>query len=345
MYEEKTYEVILQQLLGRLPGTFDKREGSIIYDALAPAAAELAQMYMQLDVVLNQTFADSATGVYLEKRCAERGIMRTPATCAVVQGEFAPEGINMIGKRFSCGSYNYVVTEGSSGAYELVCETTGELPNAVMGNLIPIDYIPGLERAVITEILIPGEDAESDESLRNRYFENLSSQAFGGNIADYEQKTKAIDGVGGVKVTPVWNGGGTVKLTIIAADASVPSGALVEQVQGEMEHIAPIGHLVTVDAVTAIPVNVATKITYKEGWDWATAGEYIEKAIASYFKELSENWDAVDRLMVRTSGIEQKIMSCEGVKDAQHTTLNGIGENLELGMYEIPVKGVVSDEL
>ena len=71
MYEEMTYEVIMQRLLNRVPDTFDKREGAIIFDALAPAAAELAQLYVQLDVVLNQTFADTATGEYLEKRCAE----------------------------------------------------------------------------------------------------------------------------------------------------------------------------------------------------------------------------------------------------------------------------------
>ena len=39
-----TYEEILQRMLGRVPNTIDKREGSLIYTALAPAAAELIQM-------------------------------------------------------------------------------------------------------------------------------------------------------------------------------------------------------------------------------------------------------------------------------------------------------------
>ena len=68
MYETMTYEVIMQQMLDRVPDSFDKREGSIIFDALAPAAAELAQMYIGLDVVLNQTFADTATEKFLDKR-------------------------------------------------------------------------------------------------------------------------------------------------------------------------------------------------------------------------------------------------------------------------------------
>lgn len=38
MYEEMTYENILQQMLDRVTSDVDKREGSVIFDALAPAA-------------------------------------------------------------------------------------------------------------------------------------------------------------------------------------------------------------------------------------------------------------------------------------------------------------------
>ena len=48
MYEEETYEEILYRMLDRVDDSFDKREGSVIYDALAPAAAEHAIMYMEL---------------------------------------------------------------------------------------------------------------------------------------------------------------------------------------------------------------------------------------------------------------------------------------------------------
>ena len=57
MYEHITFDVILERMMDRVPNNIDKREGSIIYDALAPAAVELAQMYIELDVILNETFA------------------------------------------------------------------------------------------------------------------------------------------------------------------------------------------------------------------------------------------------------------------------------------------------
>ena len=354
MYGEMTFDVIMQQMLNRVPSTFDKREGSIIYDALAPAAAELAQLYIELDVVLNQTFADTATHEYLEKRCAERGIIRTPATYAIVQGEFTPTTVDVLGERFSCGIYNYEVTEATDveGVYQLTCETSGELPNAVSGQLIPINYIDGLQTATITSLLIPGEDTEDDESLRERYFDSLSSQAFGGNIADYKEKTKMIDGVGGVKVTPVWNGGGTVLLTITASDFSVPTDTLIDNVQtlidptqnnGEGKGIAPIGHVVTVKGVEAKTINITTQITYQDGWSFEDSSSYINSAIDEYFKSLAEEWEDANNIVVRVSAIEQRILSCPGILDIQDTTLDGEAKNLQLNEYEIPVRGDISD--
>lgn len=345
MFESMTYDVIMQQMLNRVPSTFDKREGSIIYDALAPAAAELAQLYIQMDVVLNQTFADTATDEYLEKRAGERGISRTPSTYAVVEGTFTPSTIDVLGERFSCGAYNYEVVESTDtlGVYQLICETSGTAPNAVSGQLIPINYIDGLQTATLSAILIPGEDAESDDSLRERYFDSISSQAFGGNVADYKQKTMAIDGVGGVKVTPVWNGGGTVKLTIIASDHSVPSDTLIKKVQEIHDASLIIGHVVTVDGVAGASIEIETEITYQDGWNWSSAGPYIESAIDEYFHLLAESWDDSSNLIVRISGIEQKILACAGVLDVQNTVLNGGTGNVQLGAYEIPVRGDVSD--
>ena len=48
--DEMTFDYIMNRMLESVPDTVDKREGSIIYDALAPAAAELVKCYMELDV-------------------------------------------------------------------------------------------------------------------------------------------------------------------------------------------------------------------------------------------------------------------------------------------------------
>lgn len=88
MYEDMTFEVLMERMMGRIPDTVDKREGSIIYNALAPAAVELSNMYIGLEWVMDQSFADTQGREYLIRRCAERGITPDAATCAVLKGVF-----------------------------------------------------------------------------------------------------------------------------------------------------------------------------------------------------------------------------------------------------------------
>lgn len=350
MYENITYEVILQRMLDRVPNNIDKREGSIIYNALAPAAVELQNMYIELDTILNESFADTQTRDYLIKRCAERGIYPKTATKAILKGEF---NIDVpIGSRFSLGTLNYKVIEKiSTGIFKLECETFGVEGNQHFGTLIPIEYIEGLTSAAITELLIPGEDEEETEALRKRYFNSLSSQAFGGNIADYKEKTNAIAGVGGVKVYPTPNGvGGTVKLVIIDSTFNVPSSTLLNTVQtiidpipnqGKGVGIAPIGHVVTVEGVTATPINISTNITYQEGWTWADVEPYVHEAIDTYFLELAKSWANEENLIVRISQIETRLLNIAGIIDIADTTINGLAQNLTLGSDNIPVRGEV----
>lgn len=350
MYENVTFETILQQMLDRVPNTVDKREGSIIYNALAPAAVELQNVYIELDTILNESFADTQSRTYLIKRAAERGISPKAATKSVLKGVF---NIDVpIGSRFSLEELNYVVVEKiTTGEFRVECETAGSIGNSYIGQLIPINYIAGLTSAELTEILIPGEDEEDTEALRQRYFDSLEAQAFGGNVADYKQKTKTLPGVGGVKVYPVWNGGGTVKLVIMDSTYGVPSPTLIGEVQtavdpvvnaGEGIGFAPIGHVVTVEGVTATTVNISTTITYQEGWDWLDIEPYVNEAIDNYFLELAEDWDGASALIVRISQIETRLLNLTGILDIADTTLNSVASNLTLDPNSVPVRGVIS---
>ena len=352
MYESVTYEDILQRMLNRIPDTFDKREGSMIYNALAPAAIELQNMYIQLDVTLNEAFADTASREYLVKRAAERGISPYPATYAVVRGKFTPSSVEIsLGARFSCSSLNYSVTEKiSSGTYKLQCESTGERGNISSGDLIPINYIDGLETAKITEVLIPGEDEESAEALRKRYFDSFDQQAFGGNIADYQQKTNALDGVGACKVYPVWNGGGTVKLVILDAEYNAPSSELVKSVQNAIDPpeqgtglgLAPIGHVVTVTGATNQIVNIQTTFTFNQGYELETSLPSLQVAIEQYLEELRQTWQDENGLIVRISQIESRLLDCDEIVDIQDTKINSIAKNLTLSDTQVPVRGTIN---
>ena len=58
MYEDMTFENIMDRCLDRVSSSIDKREGSVVYDAIAPAAAELAIMYIELASLMDRAFPD-----------------------------------------------------------------------------------------------------------------------------------------------------------------------------------------------------------------------------------------------------------------------------------------------
>ena len=208
MYEEITHELLLERMLDRVPDKFDKREGSVIFDTISPTSLEIQFLYIELDRIINEAYGDTASREFLIKRCKEKGIIPYEATNAILKGEFTPNNLDVTGKRFNIGSLNYTVLDKiADGEYQVQCETAGKIGSQQLGVMIPIDYIEGLETAELTEILIPGEDEEETEDLRQRYFDSFNEKSFGGNAQDYLEKVNAIAGVGSTKVTRVWNAG------------------------------------------------------------------------------------------------------------------------------------------
>lgn len=344
------FDTIIQRMLDRVPSQIDKREGSIIYNALAPAAAELAQMYILLKNNVDLVFVDTAPDEYLDRLANQVGLTRNEATYAIKQGTFYDENDNLmninIGERFTIEELTYKAIEKiEDGIYKMECETAGTVGNNCVGSLIPVNYIDGLARAELTDILIPGEDTESDDSLRSRYYDTTSEQGFGGNIIDYQNKTKEISGVGAVKVTPIWNGPGTVKLTILDSNFNKATNVLIEKVQNEAcpglsdegLGFAPIGHVVTVDTVTEVDIKIATHVTISETASLSNVKDGIEEAINNYFLQLKQNWDSSETLIIRRSQIDTLILDVDGVIDVSNTAINERSSNFELQAFEIPV--------
>lgn len=351
-----TQEEILKRMLDRTSDKLDKREGSIIYDALAPASVELQQKNIEIETVYNEMFADTQSREYLIRRAGERGLKPYPATYSIVKAEILPTTLNVeIGSRFSCEEVNYKITDNlGNGEYLLQCETVGEIGNLTSGVLLPIDNIQGLVSAEIVNIEVYGEEEEDTEIFRKRYYKSLDSEAFAGNKADYIAKTKSQAGVGGVKVYggQEWNGGGTVKLVILSNHYDIPSDTLIDNLQtyfdplenqGLGNGIAPIGHFVTVVPVDKIVVNITINITYDELYNWSIVQNDVEKAIDNYFLDLNEQWENTNNIVVRLAQIESRILNVEGVIDVKNATINSRAENLIIDKDAIVVRGTINE--
>ena len=207
MYEDQTYDIILERMMNRVSDKIDKRPSSPVYDLHSSTAIEFQILYIELEYLIKNSYGDTAAREFLILLAKDRGLSPEPATKAILQGEFTPTNIDVTGKRFNIGEINYVVTEQiTPGTYKLQCETEGVIGNQYLGDMIPMEYIDGLQTASLTSVLIPGEDEEDTEVFRQRYFDSFNEQSFGGNRADYMAKIKSIEGVGSCKVKRVWNG-------------------------------------------------------------------------------------------------------------------------------------------
>lgn len=342
MFEDITYEKILKRMLDRLPETFDKREGSILYDALAPAAAEIQILYISLDNVLREVYGDTADREYLVKRAAEYGITPYKAVAAEWRGRFTPDGIEIVeGERFSQGSLNFYVSDKlEDGGYRMICETEGASGNDSSGTMVPINYVPGLATAQLTELLTPGNDEEETEAFRKRYLAAVRKPSTSGNVYDYYNWAMECNGVGAAKVFPLADGPGTVKVVIADEDRSGASAALINTVKEHIEGLRPIGATVAVESATEKAINVAADIRIKDGLYLGTIQDSFSRAVDEFLQQ-----NAFEMTYVSLARIGSLLLGIPGVEDFSMLLLNGESKNVELKKDEIAVAGTVSLEV
>lgn len=358
----------MEQALEHVPDDVDTREGSIIYDALAPACHQLAGLTMELRNVMLETFVTTASGKYLDLRAEEAGVRRIRATKAIVKAaiegnEGQPYELD-IGTRFSSISENptyYTVTDTTevAGEYLLEADETGLIGNEYIGTILPIDNLNDFGQAKITEISIPAREDETDDDLRKRVSAEKGIGAFGGNIEDYTRMATGIDGVGGVQVYPIWKGGGTVLLVLQDNVYRAASQTLIREAEalidppvnsGQGLGLAPIGHKVTVVAPDERIVNVSFNLDVEPGYSQASIMPSIISAIEKYFNTVRIRWgqrnDSGYSSWVYRSQIISAILANEGVANVSGIRLNGREGDLQMfltnDLQELPVLGEVS---
>ena len=362
MYEEQTFTNIINRMLDRVSDELDKREGSVIYDALAPAAMELSEAYIELDNVLSNTFATTCNRDFLIAYAQERGIEVKEAKPAVIKLLTTPSYLYVpLGSVFTIGLYNYTLTEQiAAGEYAATCNTPGVDGGSVTADMdiIPVVEINDLESVTFDSVITEGANEEDTESLRKRYIESLKPYSFGGNIADYKAKTLSIDGVGACHVMRAGDEisgqpipGGYVNVIILDNAYNRASATLINRVQnildpnpGYGEGLAPIGYCVTVSTTQYANVTVSLNIQASGVID----DTVIKGVIEDYFQSLRSSWDSTaNGIIVRRSHVEEVVFSLEEVTDCELTELKitgatDTGHNLTLPITDIPKLDVLN---
>ena len=360
--DKYTYEYFMNEALGYVPQDIDIREGSIMFDALAPACYQLADLAMELKNVMLETFVTTATGGYLDLRAEEAGVRRILATQAVAKVKVVDENgepyVLDLGTRFSSIGddpvyYKITALTDIAGTYLMTADEAGTIGNEYLGTILPIDNLNNFGQAEITEISIPARDDETDESLRSRVIAEKGIGAFGGNVEDYIRMANEVDGVGAVQVYPTWQGGGTVLLSILNNEFKKPAQTLVDLVQNTIDPdktgaglgLAPIGHKVTVKAPEEKLLSISFYLTTDPGIDSESVMSAITAAVEKYFDTTRRRWaerrEGGYTTWIYRSQITSAILSVSGVANVNNVKIGNQDEDVQMILdntkQEIPI--------
>jgi uncharacterized phage protein gp47/JayE len=350
MYEDKTAEALLDAMLENAPDDVDKREGSVVYDLLAPAAIEFSLAYTELDTLLLLGFADTTEGEWLDKCVATFGLTRKPAVKATGQVTFTgPEGtVIPAGTRLVTGGVEpiYFVTiaeatiTGGTATVSAEAEEGGAKGNVAAGEITSLavgESLFGVVSVTNPQPFDGGADEESDDDLRARFFDRVRRPATSGNANHYRQWALEVPGVGDAKVYPVANGPKTVKVVLLDTEKTAPAQSIIDAVAAHIEEERPINADVEVVGATEVPINISATLTLAAGKTLADAQTEIEAAVTDYLKSLA----FVDPI-VRYSKIASLILDAPSVIDYANLTVNGGTSNITIADDSVAVLGTVT---
>lgn len=360
--ENNSFEQILDRALNNnLLINFDKREGSVIYNTLAPLCLELAEAYSQLDMLQDQTYLLTATGVNLDNRAYDYGIVREQATQAQRVGEFKKYQIDPetgdfvldgngnkilvdmdipVGSRFYVPDNENIVFEYIgliSGHKILQCESAGTGGNEHLGAIFPVNPISDLIEANIVDTYKYGQDEEDDESLRKKCLDSINNIAFGGNISDYIERVNAIDGVGNTKVFPAWNRNGGVLLSIVDPSFNPITNTFAENLKEQIDPteytgqgygFAPIGHYVTITTPVQDSVDISLDVTLESGVEIGTVYDEIKGYIQDYFLNVRKNFGQDNTLAIYRARIIEAVLQCDKVLNVTSVLLDSADNDI-----------------
>ena len=335
MFEEMTYENILTEMLSRVANDVDKREGSVIYDALAPCAYQLAQTYFYLNNFLDLVSGDTAVGEYLNRVVADYGMTRKQATYAVRKVE-ATGSLDIVGTRWALGTTSYLIKEKlSPNAYSAVCEQSGEVGNAYSGALENIDNVSGVT-AALTDIITAGQNEETDDNLRTRFYSRVQSTSTSGNIYDYKKWALEVPGVGDAKVFPLWDGPGTVKVLVVDENMEIDP-ELPTVVYEYIETVRPVGAAVTVTGPGEKLINITANVSLDGSSTIDTVQTSFTSLVTEYLRDAT-----FDFYTISYAKIGSLLLSVPGVADYGSLLVNDGTENIAIGDIEMPILGEIT---
>ena len=341
------------EIYEQLRGTFAQRAGFVPSEGCDSAvrlyalAAELQSLLMQADWVLDQSFPQTAQGMYLDYHAETRGITRGAAEKAAGVIRFAAAdkvtAACPIEKGTVCMTAEGVRFETTEDATIAVGSQWADVPaqaveagaggNVIAGTVTLLSAMPvGVVQCTNPAAFSGGCDAESDEALRGRVLASYQRLPNGANAAYYEQEAMRYPGVAAAKAVGRARGIGTVNV-VIATHAGVPDAALLAAVETDLQKKREIAVDVKVLAPAVETVAVTAALKAAPGYTFAEVKAGAQSALEALFTgELLGKSVTTARLLTLLCGVE-------GVENVH---LTAPAADVAVGSTELPMLGTVT---
>lgn len=243
---------------------------------------------------------------------------------------------------YSSSLGGYVLPVGTlSISLPVTAVTSGAAGNALAGSINTIGTaIAGVDTVTNVADFTTGSDAESDDELRARFVDYISSlsRATKGAVANAIKSVQT-----GLTYTLVENadyfGAPHVGYFYVVIDdgSGTPSAGLLASISTAIEAVRPLGTSFSVFAPTVLTANVAASITTAPGYDHDAVAAAVRAAISTYVASLpmgaSLIWGRLFQIIFDAS---------PGVTAVPVLTINGTPADLVATVQQAIVSGTVS---
>ena len=357
---EKTDLEISAELLANVPDKYQKNVGYFVWDLMLAIGKVFVTLYEKLrylscfiadirtlDYEDLKLFVFQRAGIEAKNETYATGLIKVVTGSGVITSGDIFETAD--GLQFKA-TETKEITEGETFTAE--CLISGKIGNVPVGAITQIPTtIQGII-AVTNELpFAGGYEAESKESIIERYYTKLRKPVSSGNKYHYEQWALECTGVGKVKVKPLWNGENTVKVIIADSNNEIASAELIETVQSYIDPYtldsegnrigwgcgngqAPIGAYCTVESGTAKKINVSVSVKLKIDATLETVKQNIQKTLKEYLKSTVFETDAY----ISYARVNSIINNADGVEDNTNLLVNDSTENITISESDTTIE-------
>ena len=362
-------------LLSQIPDTWRKEVGDFPYDMIKPDVAQIMQLEISQDRILQNAFPQYCEDERMDEHMAIRGLTRIEATANKrVLSIVADPGV-----RIPQGyTFTSVVTDEDGNPIEftadketiflseeavdvrVTCNLTGSEGNLATGSeFILQPPIAGVASITDMGTVVMAAERESLDEAWTRILDKAENPDTGGNVHDYERWV--IDGfykeygvkVGKVLVDMCWNkdngydGRGTVRIIVVDDEYGPLDASIVSDIKEYLDPKAyegygygkaPGGAVVTVITGTSYYIDISASVEYEKNVDRSAVLQQFTELITDYVKSrvFNRNEDTKELSPVVYKKIAAILGTLSGVSNYDNLTVNGGTEDIRLEPYEIP---------